>query len=505
MALTQHEMWRDEMEAWLLARDSDSIPQLFNNLRNEGHPGLWYVLLMPLTRLSHSPELMQVLHLGIATTTVYLVSRYSPLSRLQLLLFPLGFYTAWQYSVVSRNYALGVLLLTTFCVLYTRRDELFPLVGVVLMLAAHTHALVLILVIAIGIGLAVDMRSVLAQGQNELSAKRTRGIVVGFCLVVLGVITSFIQLVPDAHYRGPIDWVVRILRGHVSTIGSASLLGVVLFLFFLYQLRDRAAPLVMYGLGAVGAVLYFDSSVLGAIAGAPGIKLFALTGLLSYLFFLYQLRDRLSILLMYGLGTAGLLVFFSGVHSGGPHQHGLLFIALFVVYWLERLTRSKPPDRLQSRQNRTADVIFTLLLLSQSVFGMKALYQDLTTPYSNGKYAAQYIRSQGWQDISIVGCMDFAAQTVVGYLGVKKIYYPQGERWGSYVVWDEKRYENVGLDQCLRSARSLGRDVLVVSSYPDDSSLREPQFHKVAEFRGALRDDENFILYKYSPAGEPRL
>jgi hypothetical protein len=493
------------MEAWLLARDSDSIPQLFRNLKNEGHPGLWYVLLMPLTRLSRSPELMQVLHLGIATATVYLVSRYSPLSRLQLLLFPLGFFTAWQYSVVSRNYALGVLLLTTFCVLYLRRGELFPLVGVVLMLAAHTHVLVLILVIAIGIGLAVDMRSVLVQSRNECGAKWIRGIVVGFCLIAFGVITSLIQLIPDAHYKGPIDWVVRILRDHVSAIGSAALLGVVLFLFFLYQLRDRAASLVMYGLGAVGVVLYFDASVLGAIAGAPGSKLFALIGLIAYLFLLYQLRDRLSLLIMYGLGTVGLLVFFSGIHSGGPHQHGLLFIAYFVAYWLERLTRSKSPNPARARQNRTVDVLFTLILISQSVFGIKALYQDLITPYSNGKYVAQYIQSRGWQDLPIAGCMDFAAQTVVGYLGVKSIYYPQGERWGSYIVWDEKRYENMGLDKCLQSARSLGTDVLVVSSYPDDSSLHDQQFHKVAEFRGALRDDENFILYRSDPARKPLL
>jgi hypothetical protein len=39
--ILHHEMWRDELQAWLIARDSDSIAQLFfQNLRYEGHPGL---------------------------------------------------------------------------------------------------------------------------------------------------------------------------------------------------------------------------------------------------------------------------------------------------------------------------------------------------------------------------------------------------------------------------------------------------------------------------------
>ena len=500
VALSQHEMCRDEIEAWLLARDSESIPQLFANLRNEGHPGLWYVLLMPLTRLSRSPQLMQALHLVIATLTVYLVSRYSPFTRLQSFLFPLGFYMAWQYAVVSRDYAPGVLLLVMLCLLYERRYERFPLVGVILMLAAQTHALVMILVVTIGMALAVDVGVQFAQSRWDFGPKVRWQIISGFGLIASGIIISLVQLIPDADYVGPTDSLARLLREHFFVIGLLALWGGGAFAFLLYVLRDRLSLVLLSGLAAIGIVLYFDASVLGAIAGAPGSKFFAFIGLVVYLFMLYQLRYRLSLMLLYGLGTAGLLVWFSGVHSGGSHQHGLLFVVYVVAYWLETVTRSKSPDALEGRGTRTADVLFALILISQSIFGVKALYDDLTTPYSNGKYVAQYIQSHGWQEWPIVGCTDFSAQTVVGYLGVDKIYYPQGERWGSFIVWDKKRYENMGLDKCLESAlaldHDLGRDVLVVSSYTKDSSLHESQFRKVAEFVGALRDDENFVLYQ---------
>lgn len=496
LALYQHEMWRDEIEAWLYARDSDSLPQLFGNLKNEGHPALWYLLLMPLTRLSRSPEAMQVLHLVIATTTVYLVSRYAPFSRLQLLLFPIGFYTAWQYSVVSRDYALGILLLVGFCSLYPRRYERFPWIGLVLMLAAHTHALVLILVMAIALALAVDLWLLRREGRLEPGSGQLWGIALGFALIMLGVVTSFLQLMPDQRYVGPTDSAARDLRENLWAIGALALAGGAALSFILYRWRRHLAVVLVYGMGALGIVLYTESSILGAIPGAPGMKAFALIGLAAYVFLLYQLRDRLSLLILYGVGITGLLVFFTGIFSGGSHHHGMLFVIYVIGYWLERSTRSREPTPLQVRQARAMDVVFTLMLASQSLFGVQALYRDLTTPYSQGKSVARYIQARGWQDLPIVGCVDFSAQTVVGYLGVKRIYYPEGERWGSYIVWDHKRHENTGLDNCLKSAQSLGGNVLVVSSYREDGSLRNGYFYKVAEFTGALRDDENFIIYR---------
>ena len=39
-ALFHHEMWCDEIQAWLLARDSANVFELFRNLKYEGHPSL---------------------------------------------------------------------------------------------------------------------------------------------------------------------------------------------------------------------------------------------------------------------------------------------------------------------------------------------------------------------------------------------------------------------------------------------------------------------------------
>ena len=45
-----YDPWRDVSQAWCIVRDL-SIPQIFAQLRYEGHPFLWYALLWPLAKL----------------------------------------------------------------------------------------------------------------------------------------------------------------------------------------------------------------------------------------------------------------------------------------------------------------------------------------------------------------------------------------------------------------------------------------------------------------------
>ena len=148
-----HEMWRDEIQAWLLARDSASFFELFAHLKYEGHPGLWHLCLMPLSRITASPVIMQMFHLLIAGVTVYLFARYAPFNWLQKFLFCFGYFVLYEYAVIARNYALGLLLLILFCVLFRERYKRPLWIGGILFLLAHTSVHALIVTIAISFAL----------------------------------------------------------------------------------------------------------------------------------------------------------------------------------------------------------------------------------------------------------------------------------------------------------------------------------------------------------------
>ena len=89
--MAHHELWRDEVQEWLLARDSSSAIDLLSCQKYEGHPALWQLLLMPLTRAFGAAIAMQVLNLLVATATVYLLVRWSPFTRLQKVLLSFGY------------------------------------------------------------------------------------------------------------------------------------------------------------------------------------------------------------------------------------------------------------------------------------------------------------------------------------------------------------------------------------------------------------------------------
>ena len=105
--LFRHAMWRDELQAFMVAAASNTPLDLFAKLKYEGHPGLWHLLLWVVTRFTTDPVAMQALHLVIALGVWVLVWRLSPVGKLLLLL---SYYLFWEYFVVSRGYALGVLL-----------------------------------------------------------------------------------------------------------------------------------------------------------------------------------------------------------------------------------------------------------------------------------------------------------------------------------------------------------------------------------------------------------
>jgi hypothetical protein len=121
--LFRHAMWRDELQAFMVAAASNTPLDLFAKLKYEGHPGLWHLLLWVVTRFTADPVAMQVLHLVIALGVWVLVWRLSPFRPVGKLLLLLSYYLFWEYFVVSRGYALGVLLGFGFAALQARRPE----------------------------------------------------------------------------------------------------------------------------------------------------------------------------------------------------------------------------------------------------------------------------------------------------------------------------------------------------------------------------------------------
>ena len=487
---SHHEMWRDEIQAWLLARDSTSVFNLFANLKYEGHPGLWHLCLMPLSRITDSPVIMQMFHLLITSATVYLFVRYAPFNWFQKLLFCFGYFVIYEYAIVARNYALGMLLITVFCVFFRERYKRFIWIGCVLFLLAHTSVHALIVTIAIGGALCCEyvFGSRFSQPLNrEITAiGDKKHIWIGFALIGIGITTAVLQLNPPSDTGFAVAWHFNYDPKRVNNI---------------VKLISRAyLPIPKTTLHFWGSNLLTTYPLFQAIQ----IPLCCFFILFSVLLFI----KRPTALLIYLTGTFGLLTFFYIKYQGSIRHHGFLFLTFLMCCWIYRdspvlnfgKAEQDETDTVVSRVlNVAGTVVLTLLLICHAIGGVIATRMEHRHIFSYGKLTAEYIKSQDMQDHLIVADKDSATSTVVGYLPKRQVHYPRGSRLGSFVRWDNAR-ASVSKRRVIEEALKLGnqntQDVLIIFNRSLGAKLRE-QYNLtfLVKFTGSAVGDEGFHLY----------
>lgn len=104
-----HEPWRDEWQALQIAVQSPTIGDLMVNLRYEGHPPLWYLLLRGLAALvgAHAALPVAVALIGVTGQAVILAK--APFPRAERLLLGTSEFLLFEYFSISRSLSLGVL------------------------------------------------------------------------------------------------------------------------------------------------------------------------------------------------------------------------------------------------------------------------------------------------------------------------------------------------------------------------------------------------------------
>ena len=116
-------MWRDEVRAFSVATRAPSWPALATSLHQEGHPILWYAILRIGYELTHSHLVLPVASLAIAAVAAFLILRFAPFPFWIRLLMIFGVFLGYEFSVVARNYGIGILLMIAACVAFPARQE----------------------------------------------------------------------------------------------------------------------------------------------------------------------------------------------------------------------------------------------------------------------------------------------------------------------------------------------------------------------------------------------
>lgn len=140
--LAGHELWRDEANVWLIARDMTPW-QLFQEIKYQGHPCLWYLIAMPFAKIGLPFQTLSVLSflvMGVAAGVFAYRAPFHPITKAVVLLSPIMTY---YYPVVARNYCLIALVLMLLAFFYPKRNEKPMLYGLLLGLLVQADTIAL--------------------------------------------------------------------------------------------------------------------------------------------------------------------------------------------------------------------------------------------------------------------------------------------------------------------------------------------------------------------------
>lgn len=144
--MLHHEPWGDELHSWNIAKGSTTLSALRHNSSYEGHPPVWYVLLWGISKLSHNPFYLQILHLSVAIAIIFLVLFHTALPVNIRVLIPFGYYFLFEYAIICRNYAAGILAGILLCIVIQRQFRYrIPVYYLLLLFMSNTHLLAMLL------------------------------------------------------------------------------------------------------------------------------------------------------------------------------------------------------------------------------------------------------------------------------------------------------------------------------------------------------------------------
>ncbi len=428
LSLWRHEPWRDELQAWMIARASHTPGDLVRNLRHEGHPVGWYLMLWPAARVSGGIWMLQVVTWCVSVSTAGLVMARAPWSRFTRAILIFSYFFAFEYGVLARSYVLGTLCLLGALTSMRPIYRWFPL-GIALGALTLTSAFGALIAFALFAGALVDQRAEL----RSLEVRRRMSATAA--LLFRATIVSWVQARPAPSTAVFNSWNFSLDADIASTSVAAIFRGIV--------------PLPKLQRS------WWNTSIAD---GHTGIA--AVVGILAFIGILWALRRSRAAQTVWALGVVFIvaLLYLKLRQADAARYYGHIFMVLVTAVWMHATPRDHAAEQLLELANSNivtlgnasipvtdtphrAPAWFAAILVGQTAFGLIALAVDATQPFSDAQATAAWITAHGGNRPGIVGCDDAPASSVAGHLN-RRIFYRQGASNGTFIEWNRQRNDD---------------------------------------------------------------
>jgi len=512
VGIFHHELWRDETQSWLLARDSPSLGALFRNAHYEGHPLLWHYCLYGISRISRSVMGMQIFNLLLSIGSVWLIVKKSPFSLLQRSLLIFGYFTLYEYTLLSRSYGLGVFLTFLYCALYCEHRGLLRwqawLLTLTLVLLANTSILGLVMSAVLAIALYYRLsiapkllirKSIGAHFFVLFAAWAASAFQIGRSLLNPMGIEGF-----DADARAASagnETAQTVIQQTVESTALANWL----------ENADKLLQIILKSHLPVPTFRFhfwnehlLENQMLGeqALHTPLGLLLLSLSALLVVLVLsvaVHLLYKTRLFLFIYGLGCLSMIAIFVFAYRGATRHYGYLFILLLACLWLSKWSRQTSKPSASS----FASKLFAGMLCVQAISGIYAYTSDILYPFSASYQTSQIIMTR-LGPLPLLAINQRPASPISGYID-RPIFYPEANKLGSF--WDISYPEisaQVDIAEALKSFSATHPDFVAVLTLPvsaqTQTSMSALNIQYLAAIGPSIVEDEAFYLYRINYA-----
>lgn len=417
-----HELWFDEAQAWLIARDN-TISGIFHQIGYEGHPPLWYMIL-------YVPS-----HLGLPCTVMPYISWFITAAAGAIIMFKAPFHIAarsavlfsggflFLNSVMSRVYCLINLIIVLIACLYPHRKKYPILYGLLIALLANTHICMSGFIGIIGIFMIID----LFKDFRSKGTKQNFKEITGLAIAGIGVLMMVIPLINSLSLN------VFTSDGTVSASGIIN--------SFVGSFINISVSIVTYvrNTGLLMMAGYF-------LAGIMGIAF-----VIMIIIMRHKTRPFLMLVLFWVFYTIATEIFWATI----PNRALIFAEMYFVIAWIAEYEPQNNSVRIWEKFNFQADtkafqkliefikrsdknfrdsyiILLTSIMLISVPCGAYYLFSDYAKPFSLSEAEAEYIRDNIPEESVIVTYNDSICSQISAYLPEYKFYSTEYERFYTY-------------------------------------------------------------------------
>ena len=479
-------MWRDEIQAWLLARESPWPWDIFHTIRYEGHPALWHLLLWLPSHLSSNPAWMQIIHVAIATFSAWMLWRHSPLPLWVSATLPFGYFMFYEYGVLSRNYAISVALLFILAHQFRLMWRASISLGFITALLCHSNVHSMILVLG-SLPWVIPLYFWHRHKGIHEAKETSKSVLIGLAIALIGLGTAIIQIIPPTDTGFAEEWEFEWEEKRSQKISKSVV--------------HAYAPVPVDRLHYWNSNTFFDhQSGLGwfDMDDAQSLALFAI--ILASL----SLLKRPYLLLPYLSSSIGLWAFFYIKYPGAYRHHGFFALIWIVTLWISLIKHHDlSPQTWWKKLHSSYIYLLLLTWAALSCWGSwVAASREIRHPFSQGQAAGLYLLENFGREVIVTGNHGAPQMsTLVGYSQIPQYYHLGNQAWSSYVTWDQTWRKRPSYRQINQSLIKLSDDfqdkeLVFVSSRNRYFQFKDFELKLLKEFTGSAVTYETYALFQ---------